>query len=302
MFYNKVVMNKLKKLSFILIHLGTVCLVLSYIYGLFVSFKYSGEIKLEYPFILFSYFVIGIGLLIRTMLIGLMADESIEEKTESAPLVIKIILIILIINASAAALLIVKKFIQLGYVPFASFGGTFLFIICFLSCILVYILQTDKDKLFALFSIILIFVLDVAAFIFAEPAKKLPEVFNTYWFYIHVTSSMVAYSFLAASFLASLVYLINKTKLKQYKLIYGLGIFFYFVLIVSGSIWAQNAWGAYWSWDPKETAALITFLIYYYALHVKGKKHYYFNILGFFSLIFCYVGITFLMKGLHSYK
>ena len=283
-------------MSFILIHLGLIFLVLSCVYGLFVS-----KIKLEYPFILFSYFTIGTGLLIRTILTAMKNNNVTPYNKEKEGRLIKIILTVLAVNASIAMLLIIMKFILLGYVPFAFFGGTFLFISCFMSVILIYLIRAEKDGLFSLLSLILIFIVNAAAVIFNEPAKSFPAALNSLWFYIHVTASIAAYAFLFISFVMALVYLINKTRFKTFDMIFSFGFFFYFFLLVTGSIWAQDAWGSYWSWDPKETAALAAFLVYASAAHTKGKWRYYLNIAGFLFLIFCYLGVTFLMKGLHSY-
>ena len=77
--------------------------------------------------------------------------------------------------------------------------------------------------------------------------------------------------------------------------------------ILSGAIWANEAWGSYWSWDPKETWALITWLIFASYLHAKfvksweGEKAAWISFLGFLSLWICYLGVNFLGKGLHSY-
>jgi cytochrome c-type biogenesis protein CcsB len=77
--------------------------------------------------------------------------------------------------------------------------------------------------------------------------------------------------------------------------------------LVFGAIWAQRAWGAYWSWDPKETWALITWFIYAAYLHarynskMKGKAAAYLTVLGFISTLFTYFGVNYLLSGLHSY-
>lgn len=77
--------------------------------------------------------------------------------------------------------------------------------------------------------------------------------------------------------------------------------------IITGAIWANEAWGTYWSWDPKETWSLITWFIYATALHVRfakgwgGSKIAYFSIIGFVSVLFTYFGVNFLLSGLHSY-
>lgn len=77
--------------------------------------------------------------------------------------------------------------------------------------------------------------------------------------------------------------------------------------LVFGAIWAHRAWGAYWSWDPKETWALITWFIYAAYLHarynskMKGKVAAYITVLGFISTLFTYFGVNYLLSGLHSY-
>lgn len=77
--------------------------------------------------------------------------------------------------------------------------------------------------------------------------------------------------------------------------------------IISGAVWANEAWGSYWSWDPKETWALITWLIFAVYLHARltkgwmGKKTAIIGSLGFFVVWVCYLGVNFLGRGLHSY-
>ena len=105
---------------------------------------------------------------------------------------------------------------------------------------------------------------------------------------------------------------IGKLKLLQsldnwsYRII-GLGFPFLTIGIISGGVWANEAWGSYWSWDPKETWALITWLVFATYLHARitkgweGKKTAILGGLGFFVIWICYLGVNFLGKGLHSY-
>ena len=92
----------------------------------------------------------------------------------------------------------------------------------------------------------------------------------------------------------------------SYRII-GLGFPFLTIGIISGGIWANEAWGSYWSWDPKETWALVTWLIFATYLHARivkgweGKKASILGSLGFFVIWICYLGVNFLGKGLHSY-
>jgi len=77
--------------------------------------------------------------------------------------------------------------------------------------------------------------------------------------------------------------------------------------IITGSVWANYAWGSYWSWDPKETWSLIVWLIYAAFLHARitrgwwGKRTAILSIIGFIATVFCYLGVNLLLPGLHSY-
>ena len=105
---------------------------------------------------------------------------------------------------------------------------------------------------------------------------------------------------------------LGKLKLLQsldnwsYRII-GLGFPFLTIGIISGGIWANEAWGSYWSWDPKETWALITWLVFATYLHARitkgweGNRTAILGGLGFFVIWICYLGVNFLGKGLHSY-
>jgi len=78
--------------------------------------------------------------------------------------------------------------------------------------------------------------------------------------------------------------------------------------IFIGAIWANVSWGRYWGWDPKEVWALITMLIYSFALHPgllpalrRPRVFHWFVLLAFLSVLFTYFGVNFLLGGLHSY-
>nr|AYR06519.1 cytochrome c biogenesis protein [Rhodogorgon sp.] len=87
----------------------------------------------------------------------------------------------------------------------------------------------------------------------------------------------------------------------------GLGFPLLTIGIIAGAVWANEAWGSYWSWDPKETWALITWLIFASYLHSRlakewqGKKPAILASVGFFIIWICYLGVNFLGKGLHTY-
>lgn len=77
--------------------------------------------------------------------------------------------------------------------------------------------------------------------------------------------------------------------------------------IITGAIWANSAWGTYWSWDPKETWSLITWFVYAITLHarytrgISGKTIAWLSLVGLAAVIFTYYGVNFLLSGLHSY-
>jgi len=135
---------------------------------------------------------------------------------------------------------------------------------------------------------------------------------------MHVSMMMLSYSILLlGSLLCILYFTLNKIKTDKKNLLQnldswsyrtiGLGFPLLTIGIIAGAVWANEAWGSYWSWDPKETWALITWLnfaIYLHARIVKGwngEKVALIGSLGFLTVWICYLGVNFLGKGLHSY-
>lgn len=78
--------------------------------------------------------------------------------------------------------------------------------------------------------------------------------------------------------------------------------------VITGAWWAKEAWGAYWQWDAKETAALVSWVIYLAYMHLhtrnafRGRRSAWMSVIGFISIIFCYLGVNIWISGLHSYK
>ena len=139
------------------------------------------------------------------------------------------------------------------------------------------------------------------------------------WLTVHVFTVFLGYGGLALAFLVSLSYLIAARRGSQARpetvlalddavtKTISFGFLFLTVGIVSGAVWANSAWGSYWSWDPKETWSLITWLIYAVFLHGrfmrgwKGKRTAWISVVGFAAVIFTYFGVNYLLSGLHSY-
>lgn len=159
----------------------------------------------------------------------------------------------------------------------------------------------------------------------SDSATPLMPALQSNWRVSHVLTAIVAYSAFAVAFGLGICYLLTipaKTPIDQLpkekqergefleKLMYNsvvVGFIFLTLLIVTGSIWAEDAWGSWWSWDPKETWALITWIIYAIYLHLhpkkewRGRKGCFLSVIGFACVLFTLLGVTFLMGGLHSY-
>jgi cytochrome c-type biogenesis protein CcsB len=78
--------------------------------------------------------------------------------------------------------------------------------------------------------------------------------------------------------------------------------------IITGAMWAHESWGAYWQWDPKETAALFSWIVYAIYMHLhtrsawRGVRSAWVSAVGFLTIMFCYFGVNLWISGLHSYK
>jgi cytochrome c-type biogenesis protein CcsB len=147
------------------------------------------------------------------------------------------------------------------------------------------------------------------------------------WLIAHVITCFLGYAAFAVSFGLSVLYIVRKAipdnptphtgllaavpNAKQleafnYQMIL-FGFLWLSVGIITGSIWANSAWGTYWSWDPKETWSLITWLIYAALLHARTMKGWqgpriaWLSMFGFGCVLFTYFGVNFLLSGLHSY-
>lgn len=136
------------------------------------------------------------------------------------------------------------------------------------------------------------------------PALKSP------WLTVHVITAAISYSaFALATGLAVMQFFKAGHSIKDdyIYLLVGGGFALLSLSIVLGAIWAEQAWGKYWSWDPKETWALITWIIYAIYLHVYRSRDLpvsttrWMVIIGFVLVLFTFFGVNYLLPGLHSY-
>ncbi len=175
--------------------------------------------------------------------------------------------------------------------------------------------------------------------------KMLPliDALQSYWLRIHVTSMLASYAFFALSFFTAAAWLVRRWMLmagagklvavgagggsgtinvddedskEDATLKFLDGLTFRIITIgfpiltggvILGAVWASEAWGRPWAFDPKETAAAITWMIYALYLHCRlflgwrGAKGIWLSILGFAAVVFTYLGVSFFLPGLHSY-
>ena len=136
------------------------------------------------------------------------------------------------------------------------------------------------------------------------------------WFGLHIGSAVFSYAAFVLAGCGGLRWLLHekkhpKAQLAQldylcYRLV-ALGFLLLTVVILSGAIWAEQAWSAFWTWDPKETWALITWILYAIYLHLRLRKKLSGKIMAWFVVIavpvvlFTFVGVNTLLPGLHSY-
>ena len=127
---------------------------------------------------------------------------------------------------------------------------------------------------------------------------------------LHVSTIMMAYTLLLLTFIVSLV---GVSMPKQRQKMYHFSQFLLFPALMLlcygifiGAIWANVSWGTYWSWDPKETWALITLMIYAAPAHrtfsnLSTMKYHIYMALAFFTILMTYLGVNYFLGGMHSY-
>ncbi|MCF8124713.1 MAG: c-type cytochrome biogenesis protein CcsB, partial [Desulfotignum sp.] len=143
------------------------------------------------------------------------------------------------------------------------------------------------------------------------------------WLIAHVVTCFLGYAGFAVAFGLSIIYFVKPkqpdkgaiaSRLPAWELIDELtyqmvvfGFLFLTIGIITGAVWANSAWGKYWSWDPKETWSLITWFVYAIFMHLRlmrgwqGRNLALVSIAGFMAVLFTYFGVNFLLSGLHSY-
>lgn len=221
---------------------------------------------------------------------------------------------------------LVTRWIACGYVPMANGYETMLFTAWIIQVLS--LLTYRHFPIMITFGFILsgLFLLVSHINQMDPQIGQLMPVLNSPLLSIHVSIIMIAYALLSLSFICSLtaiaIYIIMYRKKKEHShgtvMIHSLRILSLVLLYPSlaflgtgifiGAVWANVSWGEYWSWDPKETWALITFMTYGVAVHNKSlpflarpMKYHVYMTMAFFTLLMTYFGVNYLLGGMHSY-
>jgi len=238
----------------------------------------------------------------------------------------KVARVILLASGILQTLYIVFRFVLAGHTPITSHHEAVVFFAWASTWAYLSFRWRYTVKNFGTFVTVLIFSLLLVASFSSWEILPLVPALQSLWLPLHAGVSIIAYGFLSLAFCGGLMYLLLERELKSKKFGYFFarfpsldaldqlnnhcltaGFVFLTLGIVTGSIWARQAWGTYWQWDPKETWSLITWFLYLVQVHQRftvgwrGKKAAVMAIVGFSSVVFTLWGVTYLLGGVHSY-
>nr|UAD87363.1 heme attachment to plastid cytochrome c [Hydropuntia rangiferina] len=235
---------------------------------------------------------------------------------------------------------LILRWLYNGYFPLSNLYESLIFLTWSLSFLQLILEKQNKSSFVsAIATPIELFTAGFASLSLPEnmqQASPLVPALRSNWLMMHVSIMMISYATLILGSLLSILFLvlykiknmnsmyikINSSMQTTQKLgritllqsidnlsyrIIGLGFPLLTIGIIAGSVWANEAWGSYWSWDPKETWALITWLVFAAYLHSRlnksweGEKPAVLASIGFIIVWICYLGVNFLGQGLHNY-
>lgn len=234
--------------------------------------------------------------------------------------------IIFLVSGILQTLYIVWRYVQAGHTPITSQHEAVVFFAWATTWAYLSFKWRYTVKNFGTFVAINVFVLLLISAISSREITPLLPALRSVWLPVHGGVSLIAYGFLSLAFCGGLMYLLLERELKRKRFGYiferfpsldsldqlnnhclTAGFIFLTLGIVTGSIWARQAWGTYWQWDPKETWSLITWFLYLVQLHQRftvgwrGKRAAVMAVIGFASVVFTLWGVTYLLGGIHSY-
>ncbi|MCK5099534.1 MAG: c-type cytochrome biogenesis protein CcsB [Desulfobacteraceae bacterium] len=212
-----------------------------------------------------------------------------------------------------------------GHAPFSNMYESLVFFSWTICILYIFVEIKYRERIIGVFATPLIFLSIAYASLspgIENTINPLIPALKSNWLIAHVITCFLGYAGFTVAFGFSIMYLVKPDKGKtsnlfsqfpslnvMEELTYQMIVFGFLFLtigIITGSVWANSAWGTYWSWDPKETWSLITWIIYAVLLHLRitwgwyGNKIAWISILGFLAVLFTYFGVN-LLPGLHSY-
>lgn len=220
--------------------------------------------------------------------------------------------------------------LDVGHIPVSNLYEVF--ILFSIITALLYLFYERRYQTRALGGFVLLVISAAVAFLLwyafdrqAADIEPLVPALKSYWMKIHVPANFVGYGAFALAAMVAVAYLVRAQAEKSgansvwltlpsleilddlmYKSI-ALGFAFFTLATILGALWAAEAWGGYWSWDPKETWALIVWLNYAAWLHMRltkgwrGRPMAAWAIVGLFVTLFAFLGVNMFLSGLHSY-
>jgi len=219
------------------------------------------------------------------------------------------------------------RYLAAGYTPITNLHEALSFFSLAIVGLFIYFEVRFKLHILGSFVVPVALVMMITSLGFPTLIGDLNPALKSRWLAVHTIFAFAGYAAFTVSFGAAVMYLIQQRFLKQKKFgaLYQklppldvlddigyrcltLGFPFLTIAIITGAIWAETAWGTYWSWDPKETWSLITWFVYAALLHGRlttgwrGKKASILSIIGFFILLFTFLGVNLLLPSLHSYN
>lgn len=213
---------------------------------------------------------------------------------------------------------------DVGHIPISNLYEVFI-LFCLITSLL-YLHYEDKFNTKQLGGFVLLIINAAVVFILwyrfsrgADEIQPLVPALQSYWMKIHVPANFIGYGAFSLAAMVGSAYLLAKKGILanrlpslevlddlMYKSI-SVGFAFFTIATILGAMWAAEAWGGYWSWDPKETWALIVWLNYAAWLHLRMIKGLRGPVLAWWALVgllvttFAFLGVNMFLSGLHSY-
>ena len=217
----------------------------------------------------------------------------------------------------AHTLALALRTMESGHAPMASIYETLLFYSWTVTLVSLVVILRYGERATELITIPMATFALIFSFFNEQAAKELTLILRTRWFETHVISSFAAYALFTLSFSSALFYLyyrarrLSEEELKTFQNITSRaimwGFLFFSASMFAGAIWGYLAWGTYWMWEPKIIWSFIVWFFYAGAMHAYYVKEWrgtglnVATIIGFFVVLFTYLGVGLLMKSSHSF-